>query len=67
MQTKKFTTDEIRDLKIDALARKYKCSNTYVREVLKGLKERNTDRTQKIMKDAIDMYEILERETLIEA
>lgn len=67
MKTKTFTSKEIKDLKIDAIARKYKCSNTYVREVMKGDKERNTELSQKIMKDAIDIYEILQRETLIEA
>lgn len=66
METRDFTSDEIRDLKIDAIARKYKCSNTYVREVMKGDKERNTELSQKILKDAIDMYAILKRETIID-
>lgn len=65
METKKFTKEEIRELRIDSLARKYKCSNTYVRGVLKGDRERNTELAQKIMKDATDMYDIVERETIV--
>lgn len=67
METKIFTSEEIRDLKIDAIARKYKVSNTYIRSVLKGGRNRNTDVAQKMLKDVMDMFEILERETLIEA
>lgn len=65
MQTKKFTSEEIKDLKIEAIARKHKCSNTYVRGVLKGEKERKSELSRKIVKDAIDMHEIINRETEI--
>jgi len=70
MKTKKFTTVEIKDLKIGAIARKHKCSEDYVRRVLKGDpekggRERNSELSQKILKDAIDMYEILHRETTL--
>lgn len=63
MATKIFTSSEIKDLKIAALARKYKCSDDYVRRVLKGDRERNTELAQGIAKDALDMLAIVERET----
>ncbi|WP_418894568.1 hypothetical protein [Limibacterium fermenti] len=67
MATKIFTSTEIKDLKVAALARKYKCSDDYVRRVLKGDRERNTELAQSIVKDAIDALEIIERKTLITA
>lgn len=65
MKTKIFTSDELRDIKIAPLARKHNCSIDYVRRVLTGNRERKTELSQKIAKDAIDMYGILERETVI--
>ena len=65
MTTKIFTSKEIKDLKVGALARKYKCSDDYVRRVLKGDRERNTAMAQGIMKDATDMLTIVEREIKI--
>jgi len=70
MESKKFTTEEIKDLKVAAIARKHKCSDDYVRRVLKGDpekggRERNSELSQKILKDAIDMFEILQRNTII--
>lgn len=41
METKNFKSEEIKDLKVEAIARKYKCSNTYVRDILKGNKVEN--------------------------
>ena len=67
MTTKIFTSDEIKDLKIEAIARKHKCSGDYVRRVLKGDRDRNSELSLKILKDAIDMQEIINRETTIEA
>lgn len=64
MATKVFTGTEIKDLKISALARKHKCSDDYVRRVLKGNRERNTELAQVIVIDAIDMLSIVERETI---
>ena len=64
MTTKIFTPYEIRDLKVAALARKYKCSDDYVRRVLKGDRERNTEMAKGIVKDAIDMLDIVERKTM---
>lgn len=65
MQTKRFTEDEIKDLKVIAIARKYKVSDDYVRKVLKGVRERNSLITRGIVKDAIDMLEIINRETVL--
>lgn len=65
METKNFTKEEIRELRIDSLARKYKCSNTYVRGVLKGDRKRNSELAQKVIKDATDMFAIVERETVV--
>ena len=64
MTTKIFTPEEIKDLKVAAIARKYKCSDDYVRRVLKGSRERNTEMAQGIMKDATYMLAIVERETM---
>lgn len=63
MQTKKLTTDELRHLKIATLARKYNCSADYVAKILTGGRECNSVLSQKIMTDAIDMLEIINRET----
>lgn len=65
MTTKIFTRDEISDLKVIAIARKYKVSDDYVRKVLLGIRERNSERSKKIMKDAMDALNIIERETEI--
>lgn len=66
MKTKNFTSSEIKDIKINAIARKHNCSGTYVRGVLKGSRERNTELAQKVMKDAVDIYSILHRETSVD-
>ncbi|NDW19716.1 hypothetical protein D0T53_12460 [Dysgonomonas sp. 216] len=66
MTTRIFSSEDIKDLKVPALARKHKCSEDYVRRVLKGDRERNSELSQKILKDAIDWVEILERETVVE-
>lgn len=66
MTTRIFSSDEIKDLKIEAIARKYRCSGDYVRRVLKGERDRNSELSQKILKDAMDMQEIINRETTIE-
>lgn len=58
MKTKTFVSTEIKDLKISALARKYKCSDDYVRRVLKGDRERNTELAQSIVKDAMEILAI---------
>lgn len=65
MKTKIFSSAEIKDLKVPALARKYKCSDDYVRRVLKGDREHNSVLARSIMKDAIDTLSIVERETQV--
>jgi len=67
MQTKIFTKEEIKDLKVIAIARKYKVSDDYVRKLLQGLRERNSETAKSIVQDAVDMLAIVERETKIEA
>lgn len=66
METRIFSIEELRDLKTAAIARKHRCTTVYVRMVLMGERERNTELAQMIVKDAIDMFEILERETKVE-
>lgn len=65
MQTKKFTSDELSRLRLSSIAEKHGCSTDYVRKVLKGESEQKSVLAQKILKDSIDMFEILERETTI--
>ena len=67
MRTEIFTTEELRDLKVAALARKHRCSTKYVRLILMGQRERETMLAKKIVQDAIDMFAILERETNVES
>lgn len=65
MQTKIFTTEELRDLKLAAIARKHGCSADYVTKILIGERERNSVLANKILKDACDMIEIINRETKV--
>ena len=68
MQTKTqiiFTAEEFKKIRASAIAHKYGCSVDYVRRVLTGNRERKTILSQKILKDALDMLEILKRETII--
>ena len=65
MTTRIFSSAEIKDLKVPALARKYKCSDDYVRRVLKGEREHNSVLAKSIVKDAIDTLSIVERETSV--
>jgi hypothetical protein len=63
----KLTKEDIGRIKYAPLAEKYRCSVGYVRMVLLGERERNTVRSRKVLKDALDMIEILNRETTITA
>ena len=65
MKTRIFTSTEIKDLKVPALARKYKCSDDYVRRVLKGDREHNSILAKSIVQDAIDTLSIVERATQV--
>lgn len=65
MQTKKFTPEELQELKLATLARKHNCTAGYVTKILTGERERNSVLAQKIIKDANDMLEIINRETKV--
>lgn len=65
MQTKIFTTEELRDLKLAAIARKHGCSADYVTKILTGDRERNSVLANKILKDACDLIDIINRETKV--
>lgn len=67
MTTRIFTTEEMRDIKVSAIARKHRCSVYYVRMILAGDRDRETELAKKIVKDAIDMFAILERETNVQS
>lgn len=65
MNTKKIQTDELSLLRISSIAMKYGCSTDYVRKVLKEEREQKSVLAQKIIKDAVDVLEVLKRETKI--
>jgi Mor family transcriptional regulator len=65
MQTKVFTKEEMRGIKTSALAKKYDCSIDYVRRVLTWNRDRKTILFQKILRDAVDFQEIMDRKTII--
>ena len=65
MQTKTFKSEELSLLRLSSIAIKHKCSTDYVRKVLKGESEQKSVLAQKILIDAIDLFEILKRETKI--
>lgn len=65
METKVFDKREISALKLGAIAEKHGCSSNYVRYVLTGVSKRNTVLARKILMDAIDMLEVLERDTKV--
>lgn len=67
IETKIFTIDELRDLKTGAIARKHRCTTAYVRMILIGERDRETELAKKIVQDAIDMFAILERETNVQS
>ncbi|MBB4034854.1 hypothetical protein GGR21_000741 [Dysgonomonas hofstadii] len=61
----KVEKEKLRLLKYSPLAEKYGCSVGYVRMVLLGERVSDSVRAQKILRDAVDMLEILERETKV--
>lgn len=65
MQTKVFKLDELKDLKTSSISRKHNCSTEYVRLVLTGERERNSELAQKIIKDATDIINVLKRDTIV--
>lgn len=65
MQTKKFKNEELKELRLSSIAKKYGCSTDYARKVLKGDSEQKSVLARKILKDANDIFQILNRETII--
>jgi len=56
-----FTSSQRKLINKSALASKYQCTDAYVRLVLKGEREQNTDIAKAIVEDAKKMLEILEQ------
>jgi cyanate lyase len=54
------TKEQIRKINKTALAEKHGTSQSYVSEVLHGVKSTNTDKAKAIYKDAIGIVEVLE-------
>lgn len=54
------TKEQRKKINKSALAMKYNCSDAYVRLILKGERDDNSDLAKAIIKDAQDMLEILE-------
>lgn len=65
MNTNEIPNEEFVKLKISSIAEKHGCTPDYVRKVLKGERSRKTVVALKIIKDATDMLEVLNRETTI--
>ena len=55
--------DQIRVLPKSAIARKYNCSVQYVRKILIGESPLNSERSQKVYRDSVDILSVLERDT----
>lgn len=55
-----FTKQQRKKINKSALADKHNCTDTYVRLVLRGAREENTDLAKAIIEDAKLMLEILE-------
>jgi hypothetical protein len=56
-----FTSSQRKLINKSALASKHQCTDAYVRLVLKGEREQNTDIAKAIVEDAKKMLEILEQ------
>lgn len=56
-----FTSKQRKLINKAALASKYQCTDAYVRLVLKGEREQNSELANKIVEDAKKMLEILEQ------
>lgn len=56
-----FTSKQRKLINKSALATKHNCTDAYVRLVLKGKREQNTDLANAIVEDAKKMLEILEQ------
>jgi hypothetical protein len=54
------TKEQRKKINKPALAKKHNCSDAYIRLVLKGQREDNSEKAKAIIKDAQDMLKILE-------
>jgi len=66
MEIEKLTTEQIRILPKAALAKKHRCTVQYIRKILQGKYQINSERSQKIIKDIVDIIKIIERRTDID-
>lgn len=58
------TKSELKKVKILALAKKHDCSEVYVRCVLNGSRAANSELAKMILKDALDIIQIMDRDTM---
>lgn len=58
-----FTSKQRKLINKSALATKHNCTDAYVRLVLKGEREQNTDLANAIVEDAKKMLEILDQKS----
>lgn len=65
MNTKIFTKEELTLIKVSSIATKHGCTSSYARRVLEGQVARNTSLTCKITIDAIDILDVLKRDTKV--
>ncbi len=56
------TKTQIRKINKTALAEKYDVSQSYVSEILHGIKSQNSEKAKGIIKDALQIIEVLEGE-----
>ncbi len=54
------TNEQIAKINKVALAEKHKCSDAYVHNVLRGIRDANTEKAKAILKDAIEIIRVLE-------
>lgn len=65
METKKISKKEKKHVRIQSLAEKYGCSRQYVTQILDGDSPANSVLARKILEDAQDILEIMNRETKV--
>lgn len=65
METKTIDKKEKRHVRIQSIADKYNCSRQYVAQILSGDSPANSVLAQKILADAQDIINIVNRETKV--
>lgn len=65
MRTKVFSKEEKRHIRIQSLAAKHSCSREYVTMILDGNAGQNSVLARKIIQDATDILEVINRETKV--